>query len=297
MAKQTVITREELNRTEDDLDFAEVALFWLKQNANKIITVLAIIFAVYAGFALLNQRREAKRAEASNMLFSAYQDFDRGLLSPWASAERVTAMESARRKAEEIIKKFPGESVTRNALFLKANTYYFQGDLFGSAINTQQAIAVFQQYNDEAARSNDPMERAAAQLALGYAQENLSILMGQDEQQSRAALVAALNHYKTVEDQVGSAAGFLLYEAKNARARILATVGQRDEAIALYKEVLRSRHTEVPLPDETASQRARILYSLQMLAGQFTTGATARIQLQRLGVDLEALDKELGLTS
>jgi formate-dependent phosphoribosylglycinamide formyltransferase (GAR transformylase) len=36
-----------------------------------------------------------------------------------------------------------------------------------------------------------------------------------------------------------------------------------------------------------------MLHQIRQLAGSFTVGSTARIQLQRLGVDVEALDREL----
>ncbi|MBI1291174.1 hypothetical protein GC173_08000 [bacterium] len=293
MAKQTVISRAELEgKNENELDYAEVAMFWIKQNASKILTVVAIAFAAIAFFKVMHDRKEGRLGEASNKLYSAYQDFDKGLEFPWASAERVTALESARTKADEILTAYKGEPLASTALLLKGNTYFFQGDQYGSAQNTQEAIRYFTQFDEAAIKGGDPMEMAAAQLALGYAQENLALLTSDNPTNSLAALNAALAHYEKVEKTIGKKAGFLYYEALISKARLLATNRERDKAIELYKTVYTDRRHVVP-ESESASQRARMLVSLQQYANQFTQGATARLQLQRLGVDVEALDKEL----
>jgi tetratricopeptide (TPR) repeat protein len=292
MAKQTVISRAELEGNNEELDFAEVALFWVRQHSSKILTVVSILFIVYAAVAVMRSRKEAHLGEGSNKLYSAYQDFDKGLDSPWASSERVTALESARAKADEILRDYKGQPLASTALLLKGNTYFFQGDQYGSAQNTQESIRYFTQFDEAAIKGGDVLEMAAAQLALGYAQENLALLTSDNPTASLAALNAALAHYEKVETTIGQKAGFLYYEALISKARLLATNRERDKAIDLYKKVYTERRHVVPEP-EGASQRARMLTTLQQYANQFTQGATARLQLQRLGVDVDALDKEL----
>jgi tetratricopeptide (TPR) repeat protein len=289
--KQRVITRQELNQAET-LSTADLALVWLQRNSSVILTLITVALLGFAGFRFYEARMDAVHGEKTDVLYTAYREFDGGLQHQWGSPERVAAMGAARKAAEELRAKAGDSPIGREALFLIANTFYFEGDTFAQPTNTQEAIKRLQEFDTLARANGDPMEIATAMLALGYANENMWLLTSNNEEVSRNHLVSALDIYTRMEKEIGDKAGFLLYEALNAKARILTVFGQREEAIQLYKRVYKERRYVLSEP-ESQSRRQMLLYQLQQLAGQFTAAASARIALVQMGVDVEALDKEL----
>ena len=288
MAKRSPkISKEELEQDEV-LDFADHALFWLREHVNHILTVIALLFVGYAVFIFFHQRQESQLAEASNAFYTAQSQFDRTLAEhEWATEERTQAMREVVAQADNIISQYGDTRLARNALFLKGNAYYFAGDGLGSTANTEEAIRIFEEYEQLAREQGDGFEQAAALLALGYAHENLFVLtMSQDRQAAEQSLVAAANYYDEVVES--PEAGFLRYEAMNAKGRLLQYLGREDEAKEIFKQVAQEAYKPLPPPPgQEASQRDQIMYQLKNLANQFTTGRTALIHLQRMGVETE----------
>lgn len=287
MAKKNIkISKEELEQDEV-LEFADHAIFWFREHLNQILTVLCVGFLIYAVVVFLNQRSDSKMREASNLFYAAVQKYEANIAgTQWATEERETGMRQVIVQADEIIEKYGETPLARNALFLKGNAYYFMGDAIGSTQNTDEAIRVFEQYAQEAEAKKDGFERAAALLALGYAHENLFLLtMSGNREAAEQSLVAAVNYY----DQIISIkkAGFLRYEALNAKGRLLEYLGREEDAKEVYRQVAKEHYKPVsPLSDE-ATQREQVMHELRNLANQFTTGRTAIIQLQRMGEDVE----------
>jgi tetratricopeptide (TPR) repeat protein len=285
--KNIKITREELEKDEV-LEFTDKALFWLRSNARILLGLLVAIFGVYAVAIAMKNHREKTYQLASDKLFEAMQSFDAALEDyPWGSEERASAMQNVRNMCDEIVAEFKGSEAARNALYLKGNAYYFQGDAIGNPVNTRQAIVIFTEYAEAAARRGDRFEQAAALLALGYAHENLYLLLTRRSQdEARAALAEAQKYY----DQLANLAdtGFLRAEALNAKARLLAFQGNTAEAEKLYRQVLKERGHNLAQPAPNAPPREQLMYRLRTAAAQFTPASTARIQLQRLGVDIDA---------
>lgn len=294
MAKKNIkISKEELEQDEV-LEFADHVIFWLKQNANKILTVLSLVFLGYAGMVFWNQQKDNKLQAASDELYAAMQVFDRTLANnQWATPERRDGMRQVVTMTDTIIEKYGDTEVARNALFLQGNAYYFAGDGLGSTDNTEDAIEIFERYANEARDEGDGFEQSAALLALGYAYENLFVLtVSQNRETAEQSLQAALNYYNQITEIPD--AGFLRYEAMNAKGRLLEYLGRTDEAKEVFREVAKAAYRPVPEPEDTSVRRQQIMYQLRTLANQFTTGRTALLQLQRMGEDTTDLENPDG---
>ncbi len=293
MAKKKIkFTKEDLQRDEV-LELSERAIIWFRLHGNKLLTAVAVVFLAWAAVIFYNQRQEATLRSASNMFYEAAQQYEATLQEhEWATPERTEGMREVVDKAQAVIDEYGNTPVARNALFLKGNAYYFAGDEIGSVGNTQEAVRVFTEYEELAAQEGDAFERAAALLALGYAHENMYLLLVRNPEEAVQALVAAMDYYRQIED-LGDETGFLRYEAMNARARLLAFQDQIEQAEELYREVVRARYRPQPELTPETPDAQRTLQDLQFLAGQFTTGNTARMQLQRMGIDVEAIEEEI----
>ena len=295
MAKRSEkINKKDLEHDEV-LEFTDHALFWLKEHANQILTVITLVFVGYAIFVFFHSRKEAELRVASNDFYSAVQDFDRNLgQNQWATAERTSGMRQVVEKADAILQEYGDTEIARNALFLKGNAYYFAGDPLGQTENTEEAISVFEEYLQQARQMGDGFEQGAALLALGYAHENLFILtMSQNEEAARQSLTAAADYYDQIQELPDT--GFLQYEALNAKARLLKYLGRREEARELYEQVVRESYDQIEQPGPDAPRREQIMALVRTYANQFTTGRTALLELQRMGVDTEELLADAGL--
>jgi tetratricopeptide (TPR) repeat protein len=294
--KNIKISKEELE-TDEVLEFADHLLIFLRLHGNKILTVICVVFLVYASVIFFRNRQENVLRSASDKLYALTLDYEKAMADhEWGTPGRQDAMKDVISQADTIIKEFGSTAVARNALLMKANAYFYAGDGIGSVSNTQEAIKYFTEYAERAQKEGDEFERAGALLALGYAQENLSILTSQSNPQgSQQSLVAAMDFYDQITKLTG--AGFLKYEAMNAKARILSDRGNKDDAKALYMQVVKENYKPTPDLPEDASQRDREVNSIKQMNEFFTTGSSARQALSRLGVDLLKLDEELKAAS
>ncbi|MDX2177138.1 MAG: tetratricopeptide repeat protein [Candidatus Sumerlaeia bacterium] len=264
----------------------ELFLVWLSKYGRFILYAAAAVVFGYAGVTLWKNYQAAKVAEANDILSEGQESFRKAIgETAWASPERAELMRAAREKAAEVIQKFPGKPIAHTALLLQADAYFFAGDQLGTTTNNAEAIRLYEQFIQEAV---SPWEEALGRLALGYAYENRLFLS--DDQ---SLLQPALEAYDAVRKLEG--VGYLKYEATNALARLNAAYGRNEQAIALYKETYDARASLQPDPADPAkitTQAQMIMDQLRQRAGAFTVAATARVQLQRLGVDMDAYDRE-----
>ncbi len=289
MAKKDIkISREELE-TDETIEFIDHVIFFLKTHGNKILTVICIGFLIYAGFVFIHQQKESKLRNASDELYSAMLTYDKALGESWGSEERKNELTKVIDQADAVISKYEGTEVAEYALFLKGNAYYFMGDQLGETANTDQAIEIFLQYDEDVKGKEDKFDHASALVSLGYAKENLSMLTeASNSDVSDQALKDAVAYYNEVIAMNGS--GFLKYEAMNALARLSKKTGDIDQAKELYTLVLKENYSEPEEPEEGASRREQTRYELRLMSNQFTSGNSARSGLLRLGMTPEEID-------
>ncbi len=281
------ISKEELE-TNEVLELSDQIVAWIYANYRLLVYGLAGFFAIFAVILFFQQRTEARLASGNDLLYEATMKFEEGLgQHGWATVERRDAMIEVIRLSNRVIDEFSGDRpLVQSALFLKANAYFFAGDLAGDSSNTDEAIRFFEDYLSQVNRNREPMNYAAALLALGYANENRFFLTNVD-----SYFNSAMQNFDRLIAMSDQEAGFLRYEAMNGKARNLAFQGNVDEAKSLYLEVVRNRRGIDPFDYDNASDREALVASLKELAGQFTTAQTARTQLVRLGMDPDEIDE------
>jgi len=291
MAKKDIkITKAELEQDEL-LEFTDHLIFFLKTHGSKLLLGIAAIFAIYGGIVVMKQREESKLRAASDDLFRAILHYETALSeNPFGSAARVEALGKVAMEADNIVAAHGNTPLTRSALYLKGNALYFSGDQAGKTANTEKAIEAFNAYERKVAGEGDEFERAAALLALGYAHENLHLLVKEtDPQAAEKALTDASVFYVRIMELKD--AGFLRHEAMNANARLLRYRGETDKAMEIYRTVVKEAYRTVAEPENRTSQRDSLLYQVRLTINQFTTGATAKAALVRMGMKAEDVDK------
>lgn len=269
----------------DLLEKIEESMFWLRQHAAKILSVILVATIAWIVWLVIQQRNEARLVAANDSYTAALDTYQKAMAAGnWATAERTAKMREAVQQADEVARTWPDTVVARNALLLKGNAYFFAGDALGTATNTNEAIKAFEEYLKVATGDE---ERAAGYLALGYAYENRVFLTNDP-----SGIQPAVDAFSEVR-KIGSARiGFLYYEATLALARINVFAGREEEAKTLLMEVYNARYTAPPDPTLLEGQNEQILAFVRGQAQAFTVGNNARTQLQKLGVDVDALEAE-----
>ncbi len=286
------INQEELDNIgeEDKPSKRDLFTLWLKRNAIIVSSVLILITTVFIVLSYLDTQKQNKMAEATN----TYDEIVQQLINvrtttTWASDERISAMEEVIAKADELIAQYPDSDAAREALFLKGTAYYQMGDevadaVVGGGANNQLAIDTLNEYY--AAVPENSMERAKAALALAYASENKLFFDNQPQ-----SATDAINYYS--EAEAADPLGFLRADAMMGRARVLTQLERTDESIAIYREIMEQRFEPIVLQDPMVRGQVDRTISLvnsmrQRFLSQISIGGLARIELSRLGVDVEA---------
>lgn len=297
MAKQAEISRRELLEGEGP-DALERAWFVVAANRNLIMGLVAAVAVVLAVAGVVGQKKENRLAAASDQLFKAFTSYDKAIReAAWASTERKETMAKVRGQCDLVINQFPDTPAARNALFLKGNAYYFEGDnLFDAAStgkdsNTQKAIDAFELYRSKAQAEGDNFELAGAMLSLGLCNENLYLLSSKNPEAAKNRFNAAMAYYDDIVKLPD--VGFLADEALLAKARLLAFQGDKAKAIEICKDVWTRRGDFAPEPDVDAPASEKSMYRLRQMSQQYSLGNNARIRLLRLGVDTDKLAKEM----
>jgi len=195
------------------------------------------------------------------------------------SQERARSMGEAIRLAQDLRSNYPGTPAARMALQFEGVCHLMMGDEPGKAKNTEQAIAIFQQYRDTA---TDAEDKARGLLGLAAAYENRSWFMD-SPQDMKEALAKYEETAKTAPQ--GS---YLAYEAKMAMARLYGYLGEEAKAAQLYREIIKERgeeeKPEKKPADPTAqdAQREQWRRIIEMMLARNSYGAIAKQELEML---------------
>ena len=283
---QIKITKEELKHDEF-IDATDKFFLWLKNNFNLILVVLIVVFAVVAGRQVLKQRSDNAAAGASAIYGTAIADYNEALAkTDWGTLEREQALSGLMAQVRQLEEEYPGSYLAAEGLYLLGSAYFSTGDDMrtarsgGGIPNTERAIDAFSRYTAQSQPNS--VERARGQLALAYANENAFFLTDK-----RSYLDDAMQTYSEVVSN--PAAGFLADEARLAMARIRTYVlDDREGAIELYREVMDNRWRPAPAIPEEAPESEVLRQNLLRQFQEISLAQSAKIELLRLGVDVEA---------
>ena len=277
------ISKEELKHDEV-LETADKWLHWFKDNMYVIIFVLAGVLFAYGIGGFLTSKQQAALMEVNDQLAQALGTYESAIQQyPWASAERVSAMEEVAQICDQIIAEREGEAIARQALFLKGNAFFKAGDqvaeaLEGGAQNTTRAINIF---TELASLAKSPLEAGKAKLGLAYGHENKYFL----ENDAQAKLDAEQLYNEIIEDDTIPA--FIRAEAHLALGRIAAFNDDFELAETHFRTVMEMRYAPIEAVPADAPESERLMQRLYEVTRQFSLAGTARLELSRLGIDVE----------
>lgn len=256
----------------------------IKALMTPILVAAAVAALVWSAWSFFHQSKQNEIVAVNDIYAAALSDYQNGIATTeWGSAERATAMNQVVTLAEDLRAQYPDHPLSDEALFLIGDAHYAKGDDLvtgvqgGGIPNTEAAIRAYTQYLAEV---DDDFSEAKGLLALGYANENAYFLTNDVDY-----LNEAMNTYQRVQDVAGDS--FIAAEAKLAMARNAEFQGRLDQARALYREVVESRLVPVKMPTDETRQSEIFKAQLNDAANQLTLGMTARLALERLGVDVE----------
>lgn len=283
---QIKISKEELKHDEF-IDTTDKVFLWLKQNYSVILVGLAAAFVIYGAVLFVQGRRTAAAIGASDLYGAAIVAYNAAVRdTAWGTGDRQAAMAEVIESLEQLQAGFAGTYLAREGLHLLGSAFFSIGDDMraargGAGIpNTEQAINAFTRFTAETDAGTH--QRARGNLGLAYANENAFFLT--DE---RSYLDNAILNFTAVVDNPG--AGFLADEARLALARLRAHVlDDREGAIGLLRQVMENRWVPLEPVGEDATDQQRLRQMLDEQFQMLTLGASARIELLRLGVDVDA---------
>lgn len=283
---QIKITREQLEH-DRFLETTDTFLIWLKKNLRLLLIVLGagiLVYSIY-GYVVASQRQTIYAA--NDAYARAHARYLRALNdTSWGSPEREAAMSEVVTMARGVREDFAKTPMAIPAHFLEGTAWYYAGDNLETAAtdgprNTQKAIEVFTRYVADAKPGS--FEYAKGSIALGYAYENAWFLTEQEN-----FLNDAMGTYRQVAEQPGTEASFLRYEAMLALARLHELNGSDAQAITILRDVMKATHTPRENPDTIENPNRALVQRLRAREDLLSYAGLARIELERLGVDVDA---------
>jgi tetratricopeptide (TPR) repeat protein len=217
--------------TKQDLKQDEVKSFGMKvghyfqENYTFIIIILAVVVVGMIGLKLYQYRRAIVLRESNGLFMRVLNQYERGVMTADDQARRREFLEGSITTAEQLLRDFPSAKIARPTLYLEGNAYYLLNDY-------DQAITIFQQYVESA---RDNMDQAKGNIALGNCFENKFFY----EQTDQGVLEQAMRAYERAINQAGES--YLKYEAMLNKARLVELKGEKEEALAIYEDVMEAR--------------------------------------------------------
>jgi tetratricopeptide (TPR) repeat protein len=282
---QIKITREQLEH-DRFLETTDTFLIWLKKNLRLLLIILIAGIAVYSAYGYMVASQRSTNEAANDAFARAQARYNRALMeTTWGSPERTAAMEEVVLMARAIREQYSATPLTVPAHYLEGSAWYYAGDDLEKARtegarNTEKAIDVFTKYVANAQPAS--FEYAKGSVALGYAYENAWFLTGRE-----SYLSDAMNTFRQVTQQSGTEAGFMRHEAMLSLARLHELAGNEDQAIAILRDLMKETHAPRVNPDRIDNPNRALVQRLRTREDLFTYAGLARMELSRLGVDVD----------
>lgn len=217
------------------ISFTSRAVDFVRPHALKIGAVAGGVAAVLIAFGIWSWYDRRRETEATKQFGTAVETLHGVVVGPDTPPDPTPPkpgdppkFPSAKARNEATLavlsKMNGGADVTQNSRIIKAGLLYDLGR-YDEAIN---------EYKHFLADADDDALKFVAREGIGYAQE-AKALAEQDQAKRTAALDQALKTYEQLQpDEKGFYRDVALYH----QARIKALKGERDAAIALYKQVI-----------------------------------------------------------
>ncbi|MCX7766624.1 MAG: tetratricopeptide repeat protein [Candidatus Sumerlaeia bacterium] len=235
------ITKKDLK--EDEVKSLGVKLAQaIRDNSTYVIIGVAIIVAGLIAVKLYQYRQNIVLRESNKLLTIAMNIYERGLMQEDDPKRREDYLREAIRSADQILRDFAGAKVARFALYLKGNAYYMLNEF-------DQAITVFQQYVETA---KDNLDQAKGYIALGYCFENKFFYQQTDQGMLQQAMRAYEKAIELGKDT------YLAYEGMFCKARLLELAGKKEQALAIYEQILKDREFVIKDFEQRSAEIAKV---------------------------------------
>ncbi|MCX7020436.1 MAG: hypothetical protein WCK47_00935 [bacterium] len=238
------MTKHELQHDEMQ-DFGVKLIVWYHKHSNLLTTILLVVVVAFAGWRLYGYYLNNRAARISAELGTALQNFNEAWMET-DEAKRKELLTTAITETEKITRDYKGAYTGRAAQLLLGNMHYYNAML--KLDNADESMAAFKNAREAyeryiALEGNTPAEKAAGQVALGYALESTSFktrdpkLVAEADRAYNEAVKLAPNTY-------------IAAEAKLALARLLQNqTGRQEEAQKNYEAVAFERKLPLAAPD------------------------------------------------
>lgn len=252
----------------------------LRANRSLLITIGVVILVGALAILGVRSYRDSKLSDSNAKMTAAFQSYQE-FVNQTDPQQREELLKSAVAKADQLATNHAGSRLGREALYLKGNIYY-------EANKYPEAQKAYQAYLDKA---ETDAERAKAQIALGYANENEAFFIPAPKRPDKLRI--AMTHFVQAADaaaggnKANPAEPYLYYYALLGQARIHELLNEDAKAIEIYELVLKRPEPVTPDKDQETQGSENMLAEMirrqiREAEGQMSFQATARLRLDRL---------------
>ena len=225
MAKNR-LTQDELNRDELAEGVHQSVLFLHQHYGKILIAALAVLIGILA-YASIRQRDERIAGQVNNAIGNALMRLGE-IEAQTDPKQRTDQADALAKSLDDAIKTYPDNRLAKQVYFLKGKAL-FAADRFKEAQDSYQTFI-------NAAAT--PEEMARGEMALGYAYENQAFLTDNNTQQKELLRAAFSSYNRAAQIAPGS---YIASYATMGQARVHEALGEKNQAIALYKKVIKER--------------------------------------------------------
>jgi tetratricopeptide (TPR) repeat protein len=269
------ISRKDLKR--DELkDFGARLYETYQRHQTAIWVAVGVVVVLWAVIWLWRGHAERGTVEAHNRL-AVSLGWYRAALAATDPRELLGNMQRSVEQCDVLLKRNAGSKLARQGMLIKGNALFIM-ERFDAAIR---------QFNEFRETTGDPDDLAVAHIALGYCHVNKFFKSGMRDD---ALATQALEHYRQARLKAHSS--YLKRQAMIGEGRLFEVVGNLDQAIIAYKEVvdeaagLKESEKERYGDDSEAAKMAGLL--LPPISDMFGAEKVAQLQIDRLKALIEA---------
>lgn len=227
-------------------DFGDRASLWMENNSKLINGLLLVVVLLALGWTAYRWYRQGTLEKANQAYGQILHQFNTAM-GEQDETKRRDALNGAITAAETVIREYPNQEVARKAQLLLGNAHYKLAAIQTGEPGRQAMKNARDAYEKAISVAQDPVERAAGQLALGNVLQDEMFINNEPAMAKQVE-----DAYKRAIDEAKGT--FLEPESKMNLARLYEGRGQIDQAKTIYQSVVAEHKVEPKM--ETANVKA-----------------------------------------
>lgn len=230
-------TKEVPAATRAEDDFGDRASFWMEENSKLINGLLLVVVLLALGWTAYRWHRQGTLEKANQAYGQILHQFNTAM-GEQDETKRRDALNGAITAAETVIREYPDLEVARKAQLLLGNAHYKLAAIQTGEPGRQAMKNARESYEKAISVAQDPVDRAAGQLALGNVLQD-EMFINNDPAMAKQVEDA----YRRAMDEAKGT--FLEPECKMNLARLYEGRGQIEQSRSIYESVV-AEHKVVP---------------------------------------------------